>query len=69
MCILFVYTLLLQVVSHNGLSVLSMSVVGFQMLMGELYPFFWNFFNCKAPNSLTFHYIVNIYITQLSSAN
>ena len=47
MCILFVYTLLLQVVSHNGLSVLSMSVVGFQMLMGELYPFFGNFFNCK----------------------
>ena len=45
MCILFVYTLL-KVVSYYDLSVLSMSLMGFQTNLdgglGELYPvFFW----------------------------
>ena len=48
MCILSVYTLL-KVVGYYDLSVLSMSVMGFQKKvwvgrLGELYPsFFWGF--------------------------
>ena len=51
MCILYVYTLL-KVVSYNDLSVLSMSVMGFQHKKfgwrvgewGELYPSFFSIF-------------------------
>ena len=59
MCIMFVYTLL-KVVSYYDLSVLSMSVMGFQKNMFvwgvgggcELYSvffYFWNFFNFAKP--------------------
>ena len=55
MCILFVYTLL-KVVSYYDLSVLSMSVLGFQKKKfgwggwGELYPsLFWSFVNFTKP--------------------
>ena len=45
MCILFVYTLL-KVVSYYDLSVLSMSVMGFQKksCWGDLYPSFFGIF-------------------------
>ena len=59
MCIFFVYALL-KVVSHYDLSVLSMSVMGFQksLYIGvggwvEVYPdFIWVkfFLLCKVPN-------------------
>ena len=52
MCMLCVNTLS-KVVSHYYLSVLSMSVMGFQKKfrqVGELYPFFCcNFFNFAKP--------------------
>ena len=51
MCILSVYTLL-KVVGYYDLSVLSMSVMGFQKKSLDGFQFFldfWNFFNCKAP--------------------
>ena len=57
MCILFVYTLL-KAVSYYDLSVLSMSVKGFQKKVwiggwvGELYPvIFSTFFNFAKPLS------------------
>ena len=59
MCILSVYTLL-KVVGYYDLSVLSMSVMGFQKKFGwgvggfwsELYPIFLDFWNfvCAAPH-------------------
>ena len=55
MCILSVYALL-KVVRYYDLSVLSMSVMGFQKkvwMAAALSNFFWdiwNFFNCKTPN-------------------
>ena len=69
MCILFVYTLL-KVINYYDLSVMSMSVIGFQKksldggLVGGVSPiqvFFGllEFFKlCKAPNSNT---IIRIY--------
>ena len=60
MCILSVYTLL-KVVGYYDLSVLSMSVMGFQKksFVGncQLYPNFldvWNFFNFAKPLTSTF---------------
>ena len=55
MCVLFVYTLL-KVVNYYNLSVLSMSVMGFQKKSvggwGKLHPScFWNFFNFAKPLS------------------
>ena len=58
MCILSVYTLL-KVVGYYDLSVLSMSVMGFQKKKigmvggwGKLYPIFFGIFvHCKAHNA------------------
>ena len=58
MCILFVYTLL-KVVSYYDLSVLPMSVMGFQKKKGvggwcELYPIlFWIFFTVFTASTAT----------------
>ena len=59
MCILFAYTLL-KVVSYYDLSVLSMSLMGFQKVWmrvggwGELYPIlFWIFLNFAKPRTPT----------------
>ena len=54
MCILCVNTLL-KVVGHYDLSILSMSVMGFQKRVDggggcfEVYPFFWNLCNFEKP--------------------
>ena len=68
MCILSVYTLL-KVVGYYDLSVLSMSVMGFQKKFGwgvggrgELYPifvlYFCNFVNFAKPLTMNKKYII-----------